>query len=220
MARRAEQAARCPWCDGALRRGATECPECLFPLTMTAVDDGSRATLEPRGTSSTASPAPTPVPRFHAPVHSLPQSQRSHRLRLLAWLLAVTAGLLLVAGIASWITVSSPAARSDAAAQTNLLAALNAARGQGTASAPEIEPFGEDEPSDAPDHVSTSAVDGAWFGAAQSTSGRCYVLAFLLDGTGNPLGGTLGKGEPCSAGEARRSPLGKALADSAPAKKP
>jgi hypothetical protein len=222
MARRAEQVERCPWCAGSLRPGASECPDCLFPLTMAAIGTSGRSgAVEARGTSSTASPAHTPLPaRFHVPQHSLGPPSRSHRLRMVSWLLAVMAGLLVVAGVASWISLAGPDGRSDATAQTNLLVALSRAQGRDRKPGLEVVELPGDDASDTPGRLSVSESDGFWFGAAQSTSGRCFVLGWRFDGATDVLGGTLAKGDPCTASEVRASPLGLRLEAAGAAKKP
>ena len=139
---------------------------------------------------------------------------------MVSWLLAVMAALLVVAGVASWISLAGPDGRSDAAAQSNLIVALS--RSQGRDRKPELVlvELDGDAASDAPTRLSTAVVDGLWFGAAQSTSGRCYVLGARIDASGDVFGGTLGKGDPCTASEVRRSPLGDRLVRAAAAKKP
>lgn len=210
---RAEQTARCPWCDGSLRRGANECPGCQLPLTMAAVSGGGREEEHgPRGTTSTASPSPTALPqRFHLDQGGTPhRSHRSHRLRLVSYALAVTAALLLVAGLASWRSVSSPGNRADARTQQNLLIALSRARGADLEPSRELEDLPGDSPSDAPGRISVSREEGQLFAAAQSTSGTCFVLAWRTDAAARALGGTLGRGDPCT-GDQVRSVLGARL---------
>lgn len=215
MARRAQEAARCPWCQVALDQRATECPACLLPLTMAAVDTG-RSGGRPAGTSSTASTGSTPAsPLYRVDPHRLPPSGRAHRLRMAAWLLALTSAILLVAGIASWITVSDPDVQADVTAKFDLSLALARAQGTDTRTVRPVTLLAGGDASDQPDHLSVQVDGREWYAAAQSTSGRCFVLAAILDSGGLRIGGPLGKGAPCTGLEVRNQ-LGQRLRDTRP----
>jgi len=210
MARRAQQSsvARCPYCEAFLPHVAVECPECRFPFTMAAADGGDRQP-EHSGTSSTATrgtrPASSvvalgPAETSRAPVHG----NRAHRIRIGAWMLGVTAILVLLAGVGALFTASSPGAASDREATANLFTALQRAKGILTyRQEVAIDMLGPDVASDAPRRVSVDEANGLWFAAAKSTSGSCWLLAAPLT-DGAPFGsGTLGKNEPCTGAHIR-----------------
>ncbi len=206
MPKRAQQAAaaRCPWCEATLHKLAVECPKCRFPLTMAAAEGGFQAT-ENSGTTSTATPAgrpPAPVApgsgadagRWRA------HGSRAHRLRVVAWLVGLSSVLLLLAGIGAVVSTSSPGARSDREAMSSLATALHRATDDpGYRQEAPVVTLSGDEASDQASRVSTAQSQGFWFGAARSTSGRCFLLAARASDA-TPLGrGTLANDEPCSA---------------------
>ena len=209
MARRAQQGAvaRCPWCDTSLPQLAAECPECSFPLTMAAADGGFRAGHS--GTTSTATPAgPAPRPLVPSVAGHIERPRvhgsRGHRLRVGAWLLGVLSVLLLLAGIGALVSTSSPGARSDREAMASLFTGLRRATTEpGYGQEVVVNVLPGDEPSDQPPRLSVAQASGFWFGAARSTSTRCFLLAGRLR-DGVPMGrGTLGKDEPCTADQVR-----------------
>jgi hypothetical protein len=113
--------------------------------------------------------------------------------------------LLLLAGVGALLTASSPGARSDRVASTNLRTALHRATDDPD-HRPElaITTVGADVPSSAPQQVSVDQADGLWFAAAKSTSGRCVVLAGrLADGFGLPPGTFRREEEPCTGAQVR-----------------
>lgn len=206
MARRAQQGsvADCPYCAATLPQLAAECPQCRFPLTMAAADVGFRA---PQADRPIAAGGPLPLARpglhpgsgrarFHA--------GKAHRMRISAWLLGLTAILLLLAGAGALLSATSAGAASDREAQANLLTALRRATTDPNARrevAINVEPA--TEPSDAPDQVSVERVDDLWFGASRSATGRCFLLIGRTGDGGRLGGGTLGKDEPCSGAHIR-----------------
>lgn len=210
MARRTQQGsvAHCPYCEASLPRVAAECPTCRFPLTLAAADFGSRA---PRhsGTSSTATPIGRIIPSLRPPgpgdaAQTRAHGSRAHRMRVTAWLLGVTAILLVLAGIGAAFTAVSPGAISDREATANLLTALHRVTDN-----PKYRPeatitiLAPDQASSLPNEVSVDQANGLWFAAARSTSGSCFLLAGQLP-KGTAVGrGTLGKKEPCTAAEVR-----------------
>lgn len=210
MARRAQQGAvaRCPWCEASLPHRAAECPACQLPLTMAAADGGFRA-AEPSGTSSTAtSPGhirlpPPPSGRFD-PGRARVHGSRVHRIRIVAWLLGLSSLLLLLAGIGTAVSASSPGARSDREAMTSLATALHRDTDEpGYRQETVVTTVAGDLPSDQPARVSADQAQGFWFGAARSASGRCYLLAARASNAELLGRGTLGGNEPCSAARVR-----------------
>jgi hypothetical protein len=120
-------------------------------------------------------------------------------MRITAWLLGVTSILLLLAGVGALITASSPAAGSDRTAQANLITALHRATDDPNhRQEVQISLLPADASSQAPQKVSVDQGDGLWFGAAKSTSGRCFVLAGRQADGVQFGGGTLAKDEPCT----------------------
>jgi len=115
----------------------------------------------------------------------------------------MSAAVLLLGGLASWVTIANPDVRADGTAQVNLLVALSRARGIDKQPDVEIVELGSDVASDGPARLSVDSGDGRWFAAGQSTTGRCYVLAWRFDGRSDPLGGTLARGEACTGAEVR-----------------
>jgi hypothetical protein len=214
VARRAEPAVRCPWCDAALEARATECPGCRLPFTLAGADGGGivRAPSIGTGTASTATSSASA--HYRLDPHRLPPSGRAHRARMVAWLLGLTAVILAVAGIASWITVSDPDVQADSTAGFDLRLAVSRARGSDFRPAYPLQTVDGASASDAPDHVSVRLEGDRWYGASQSTSGRCFVVASLTTGAARSLGGTLAKGEPCT-GDQVRARLAKQLAETA-----
>lgn len=209
MAKRAQQGAvaRCPWCAASLPHLAAECPECRLPLTMAAAEGGFVA--DHTGTTSTATPLSRPPRRSMPGLESesdlaRAHGSRAHRLRLGAWLLGMLAVLLLLAGIGAAVSTSSPGARGDREATTNLLTALHRATDDPVHRQEVlISTLAGDQPSDQPSRVSADRASGFWFAAARSTSGRCFLLAGRLS-DGSPLGrGTLNEKEPCTAARVR-----------------
>ncbi len=204
MPRRATQAAaaRCPWCEATLHKLAVECPRCRFPLTMAAAEGGFQA-AEHSGTTSTATPAGrgvVPIVGRADPGRSRVHGSRAHRIRVVAWLVGLSSILLLLAGVGAVVSTSSPGARSDREAMSGLATALHRATDDPAyrQEAPVVTISG-DEASDQASRVSTSQSQGFWFGAARSTSGRCFLLAARASDA-TPLGrGTLANDEPCSA---------------------
>lgn len=210
MARRAQQGAvaRCPWCDATLPQIAAECPECRFPLTMAAAEGGLRAP-EHSVTSSTATPgghgSRPLMAGGHAHLGSAEGPRRlGPRIRVIAWLLGLLSIVLLLAGVGTLVSASSPDARSDRLATASLLTALRQVT-VGPSQAPGIGIISlrGDEPSDQATRVSVDQASGYWFGTARSSSGRCFLLAARLP-DGVPVGrGTLGGSEPCTAAQVR-----------------
>ncbi len=209
MARRAQQGSvvRCPYCEASLPHVAAECPECRFPLTMAAADCGLRPPEDPRPIAATiqsgllgpasarGAASRSRLPRFH--------DSRSHRMRITAWLLGVTAILLLLAAVGALLTASSPDAAGDRTANANLLTALQRARGDvGYRREALVVPVAGSLPSSNDVEVSVEQVEGSWFAATKSSSGRCWLLAVQL-AAGVPLGGTLGRDEPCTGAQVR-----------------
>lgn len=205
MAKRAQQGSvvSCPYCEATIPNVAAECPECRFPLTMAAAECGLRAPEDPRPIAS-AIQSGLLVPRSGAGARRLRfHDSRSHRMRITAWLLGVTAILLLLAAVGALLTASSPEANSDRVANANLLTALIRVKGdQGYRHEVTVTSVTGNLPSSHPTEVSVNQADGSWFAATRSDSGRCWLLAaHLADGV--PLGGTLGKDEPCTGDQVR-----------------
>jgi hypothetical protein len=211
MARRAQQgaAARCPYCDASVPQVAAECPSCKFPLTMAAADFGYRAP-DRSGTTSTATPGGrSAVPVLPGGHDRLPRSRvhgsKAHSARVTAWLLGVTALLLLLAGIGAVFTATSSGATSDREANANLITLLHRATDDPNShSGVAITAKAADAPSEGPFEVSVDRTGEFWFGAARSSSGQCFVLAAPLAEKGSQGRGTLGKKEPCTGAEVRR----------------
>ena len=210
MARRAQQGslADCPYCAAALPQLTAECPQCRFPLTMAAADVGFRA---PQGNRPIAASRPpgrsvflpgstlqggSRGDRFHA--------SRAARMRITAWLLGLTAVLLLLAGVGALMAASSPGATSDREVQANLIISLRRATvDPDTRQEVAIDVRPATEPSAGPAQVSVERAGDLWFGASRSTSGRCFLLIGRT-GEGKALGGgTLGQGEPCTGAHIR-----------------
>jgi hypothetical protein len=206
MARRAQgSVADCPFCSATLPQLAAECPECRFPLTMAAADVGFRAPNRPIAASGRPVGRPVPLAGLQAgAARDRFHRRRAHRMRLTAWLLGLTAILLLLAGVGALITASSPAAAGDREAQTNLLTALHrdtvdpGARHEVTIT---VRPGAE--ASARPDQVSVERADDLWFGASRSVSGRCFLLVSRVGDGAQRGGGTLGKDEPCTGAHVR-----------------
>lgn len=213
MARRAQQGsvARCPYCEAFLPQVATECPQCRFPLTMAAADVGFRSP-EHSGTSSTATPGgrtAIPVLAGHgdAAARAKFHGTRAHRIRVTAWVLAVTSILLLIAGVGALVTAASPDAAGDAKAKISLVSTRRRAITPEPRDppAPGLVEVTADVPSDGPGKVSTDRSDGVWFGAAKSTSGTCFFLAGSLSAEKDVVGvGSLADKDPCTGGEVHR----------------
>ena len=210
MARRAQQGAvaRCPYCEAFLPQVAAECPQCRFPLTMAAADDGSR-TPERSGTTSTATPGgrstASLVTGHAAAGRDRVHGSRAHRIRITAWLLGVTSVLMLLAGVGALYSAASPDAAGDRQATISLLGALSQAavtpahRAEGA-----VPTVVATEASDGPLQVSSDQANGVWFGTSRSTSGKCFFLAGRLS-DGVLVGrGTLHKDDPCTGAEIRR----------------
>ena len=206
MARRAQQGsvADCPYCAATLPQLAAECPQCRFPLTMAAADVGFRAPNRPIAATGRPVGRPVPLAGLQAAGRDRVHGSRAHRMRITAWLLGLTAILLLLAGVGALLTASSPSAASDRDAQTNLLTAFRRDTTDPQARqevAITVKPA--DEASDASDQVSVERVDDLWFGASRSASGRCFFLISRIGDGAQRGGGTLGKDEPCTAAHVR-----------------
>jgi hypothetical protein len=214
VARRAQQAIRCPWCDTALEARATECPGCRLPLTIAAADGGGVMRPPSLGTGTASTATSSASPHYRLDPHRLPPAGRAHRARMVAWLLGLTALILAVAGIASWITVSDPDVQADSTAGFDLRLALSRARGSDFRPGYPLQAVDGASASDAPDHLSVRTDGDRWYGASQSTSGHCFVVASLTTGAARSFGGTLAKGEPCT-GDQVRARLASKLADTA-----
>jgi len=175
---------------------------------MAAAADGGFRAPEHSGTTSTATPggrsAPPLVAGGPAPdERAEAQASRAHRMRIAAWLLGVTAILLLLAGLGALFTASSPGAAHDAEAGASLVTAFRRAT-----DSPDYRPevalttVERNSPSSAPRQVSIDRTDSLWVGAAKSASGRCFLLAVRLsDGVRGV--GTLGQDEPCTGAQVR-----------------
>lgn len=210
MARRAQQGfvADCPYCAATLPQLAAECPQCRFPLTMAAADVGFRA---PDGNRPIPASRPIgrPLPLAGSGLHpgadrTRVHGSRAHRMRITAWLLGLTAILLLLAGLGALLTASSPGAMSDREAQANLITALR--RGTSEPSARQevtIDFKPGAEASEGASQVSVERVDELWFGASKSASGRCFLLIGRLRDGRQLGGGTLSKDEPCTGAHIR-----------------
>lgn len=210
MARRAQQGsvADCPYCAATLPQLAAECPQCRFPLTMAAADVGFRA---PQGNRPIGSSRPIgrPLPLAGSAAQSQASQarfhgSRAHRMRITAWLLGLTAILLLLGGIGALLTASSPGATSDRQAQANLITALRRATTEPNARQEvtiNVKPAAE--PAEAPDQISVERSPDLWFGASRSTSGRCFLLIGRIDDGTPHGGGSLGKDEPCTGAHVR-----------------
>lgn len=208
MTRRARQGsvARCPYCEAFLPGVAAECPECRFPLTMAAADGGF-TTSERSGTTSTATPGGRsirPVVAGGPAASARSIHSRVQRMRIAAWLLGLTSILLLLAGLGVVFTASSPTARTDREAATNLLTALHRATDDPNYR-PEvaITPLPADVPSDAPGEVSVDRSSTLWFAAARSNEDRCFLLVGRLPEGVLRGRGTLGPDEPCTGAQVR-----------------
>jgi hypothetical protein len=173
---------------------------------MDAADGGFLAP-EHSGTTSTATPGGRsvwPVVAGHpGPARGRVHGTKAHRIRVTAWLLGVTAVLLLLAGVGALLTAVSPEAPGDREATANLLTGLQRARGN-TAYRPEANPvlLAAQDASARPQELSLSQGADLWFGASRSTSGTCFVLGARVSGRGSAVG-TLGRREPCNGNQAR-----------------
>lgn len=158
--------------------------------------------------SAPADPGPPSPPRTVRPGDDLrPFDQasphRKGRLAHIAVALGFVALMILVSGLVTLHTLTSPAARHDRAAETSLLVALARAQDQPANPAATLEILPGDEPSTAAGQVSEVEQDGQWFGAARSATGRCFVVSGLITSRGRGPLGTLSKGEPCTGAEAQ-----------------
>ena len=207
MARRAQQGsvAHCPYCEASLPQVAAECPQCRFPLTMAAAEVGFRAP-EPSGTTSTATPGGRTTPPV-LPGHTLHRPRihgsREHRIRMTAWMLGVTAVLLVLAGVGAILSASSPGAASAREATNALLISQRRVAEPEHRNDVAITPLVEAQESSRPSEVSVDKGSGIWFGAVRASGGTCHVMAVRLNDGVKLVNGTLDKGEPCSGAHLR-----------------
>jgi len=173
-----------------------------------AAADGGFVTAEPSGTTSTATPggrSANPVVAGHGgAARARAHGTRAHRIRVTAWMLAVTSVLLVLAGVGAFFSATSPRAAADRKAAMSLSSGLNHATAKRTRIDPLVVPtVAADEPSDGPEKVSADQANGLWFGAARSAGGRCFLLIGRLSDGGTVGGGTLAKSEPCTGAQVR-----------------
>ncbi len=195
---------RCPWCDATLPPAALECPLCRFPLAHPAgggADSGRERTARP---PPTVMPTLVPIGRLPAAPGADSRRRRRRHLTHGSWLLGLIAVLLLVSGLVTMRTITSPDARHDRAAELSLVTALAQAQGHPTAGAPRVDVIDANRGPTAAGQVSVASADGRWYGAVRSDSGRCFVLAGLVTAASTTPPGTLGPDEPCTGAHAQQ----------------